>query len=601
MEEKKSVGIAFIWNNQILLTSHPAEDDFVGTLSIPKGRPNEGEVDMLTAKREIKEEINIDVPIYWLTNAQSGSVFTDSGREIVYYIVPIENLVSELGMDEGKTVINPRNYQLEEINWSGFMPFDMAWENMLPYQRDILIQAGYTPPAPDDTESHFDGGGEAEKYSYKQKGVYNEETVRVQAEYEETIVGNAEKVIEIPLSVWKEYLKTGELNPEIDWEIKSDLSSISEGRHVDRQSLTLKKLDKKNPINSSNDNLEDGGVIEEQLHSEAFKNWFKKSKVVDSKGNPLIVYHGTSSDANITEFKASSDASKRKGLHHGFDGIFFTNDLDNAGWYSEIAQQVSDSDEEYGVVMKLYLSMQKPYYLDLEEEFYPMAEWGVDKLNLFRETLINNGFDGIIVHQIHEGEETEYKEYIVFNPNQIKSATENSGNFSVTNPDITAEDGGVIEGQLHTECNDETGCGEKFTVGDGERVIEAERDEAVLVASAFNNNILCPDDTCIYEAEGTPSQIASAINVMGGGMNFDKGAIIKDEDGKVVELPKMKSEEQDTDVDRHIESGSIIINRRSMAMTEPMKVKGTLRQIASAINSINGNGVVIEQGASVKQ
>jgi hypothetical protein len=31
-----------------------------------------------------------------------------------------------------------------------------------------------------------------------------------------------------------------------------------------------------------------------------------------------------------------------------------------------------------------------------------------------------------------------------------------------------------------------------------------------------------------------------------------------------------------------------------------MKVKGTLRQIASAINSVKGNGVVIEQGASVK-
>lgn len=36
----------------------------------------------------------------------------------------------------------------------------------------------------------------------------------------------------------------------------------------------------------------------------AFKNWFRNSKVVDSDGDPLVVYHGTGKDFDI--FDANS-------------------------------------------------------------------------------------------------------------------------------------------------------------------------------------------------------------------------------------------------------------------------------------------------------
>jgi len=62
----------------------------------------------------------------------------------------------------------------------------------------------------------------------------------------------------------------------------------------------------------------------------------------------------------------------------------------------------------------------------------------------------------------------------------------------------------------------------------------------------------------------------------------------------------MKKEATNTDVDDVIDSGSIIINRRSMADEKEYKVTGTPKQIASAINSIDGNGVVIEQGAVIE-
>jgi len=153
-------------------------------------------------------------------------------------------------------------------------------------------------------------------------------------------------------------------------------------------------------------------------------------------------------------------------------------------------------------------------------------------------------------------------------------------------------DGGIIEGRLHSECGDD-GCGRKFQVGENGHIIEAERDEAVIVADAFESN----EELTI---KGTPSEVASALNVIGGGKNFDKGAtIIKN--GQELEIPELKKQAIDTDVDDIIEPSSIIINRRSMADEKEYEVTGTPKQIASAINSLNGNGVVIEKGAEIKQ
>ena len=153
--------------------------------------------------------------------------------------------------------------------------------------------------------------------------------------------------------------------------------------------------------------------------------------------------------------------------------------------------------------------------------------------------------------------------------------------------------GGIIEGQLHSECNDETGCGRKFQVGDGGHIIEAERDEAVLVADAFNE-----DD--IYTIEGTFSQIGSAINVLGGGKNFDTGAKVY-KGNSTINIENMQPQAEDTDVDDIIDSGSIIINRRTMADTNKYSAKGTLKQIASLINNYNDNGVKVTDGGSLEK
>lgn len=48
-----------------------------------------------------------------------------------------------------------------------------------------------------------------------------------------------------------------------------------------------------------------------------------------------------------------------------------------------------------------------------------------------------------------------------------------------------------------------------------------------------------------------------------------------------------------------VEGGEVIINKKSIADNTVYVVKGTPRQIASAINTINGNGRVIENGGQI--
>lgn len=200
------------------------------------------------------------------------------------------------------------------------------------------------------------------------------------------------------------------------------------------------------------------------------------------------------------------------------------------------------------------------------------------------------------------------KKYSNFSPSQLKNTIKVSGVMAGKSGYISSDlkpsqvgvegtmpiyaEGGIIEGRLHSECGDD-GCGRKFQVGENGHIIEAERDEAVIVADAFESN----EELTI---EGTPSEVASALNVIGGGKNFDKGATIIKR-GQELEIPELKKEAIDTDVEDVIDSGSIIINRRSMADETEYKVTGTPKQIASAINSVNGNGVVIEHGAEIKE
>jgi Large polyvalent protein associated domain 38/Large polyvalent protein-associated domain 5/ADP-Ribosyltransferase in polyvalent proteins/Large polyvalent protein-associated domain 1 len=143
-----------------------------------------------------------------------------------------------------------------------------------------------------------------------------------------------------------------------------------------------------------------------QTDTPAFKKWFGDSKVVDADGKPLVVYHGSRSLKDFSIFKI------------GKKGAYFTDSLEAA--------------ESYGEVKAVYLDMKNPLEIDL------VGESDMDNgFNIEREARYANseGFDGLIIRNSFDGEST-MDQYIVFKPNQIKSAIGNNGDFDGNNNDI---------------------------------------------------------------------------------------------------------------------------------------------------------------------
>jgi 2'-5' RNA ligase len=71
--------------------------------------------------------------------------------------------------------------------------------------------------------------------------------------------------------------------------------------------------------------LSPAAVATDQTKTKAFKDWFGKSKVVDAKGKPLVVYHGTTQD--FTAFE-----SERGNVESDFGaGIYFSSNPKDVG------------------------------------------------------------------------------------------------------------------------------------------------------------------------------------------------------------------------------------------------------------------------------
>ena len=194
-----------------------------------------------------------------------------------------------------------------------------------------------------------------------------------------------------------------------------------------------------------------------QTQTENFKKWFKDSKVVDAEGEPLVVYHGTRT-GGFNEFKPNF----RKGEQLGF-GMHFASNRDFAQRYAEddnVARR-GKSPQVYDT----YLSIQNPLNADSivyegtkefdlasrlagSKLFTQKSEDGrrgaymqnaIDSTSPQRaEKLIKEaGYDGV-VYRSRIGQRTPYgstysgesQSFIVFEPQQIKSATGNRGTFS---------------------------------------------------------------------------------------------------------------------------------------------------------------------------
>jgi hypothetical protein len=170
--------------------------------------------------------------------------------------------------------------------------------------------------------------------------------------------------------------------------------------------------------------------------TEAFKRWFGNSKVVDSDGNPLVMYHGTTKDFSI--FQTQNGA------------VFVTPSKSFANKFAMGDMLFTDSDTVIAPaganVMPVYVRAERPFDFENPSDIKAVRQlldpsdrkrfsdgaasgkW--QDIEDFLDVIKDAGFDGAYV--LEQG----VKNLAVFSPNQLKSATGNIGTFEPTSPDI---------------------------------------------------------------------------------------------------------------------------------------------------------------------
>ena len=117
----------------------------------------------------------------------------------------------------------------------------------------------------------------------------------------------------------------------------------------------------------------------------------------------------------------------RKDLHKYYERIL-----------KYIERSINDSTRNYsyntGFLYKNYLNIRNPLIIDAKDKpyykiWYKGEYYNTESLAMYAK---ENGYDGVIVNNVYETayEDKKGTDYIVFTPNQIKSATDNNGNFS---------------------------------------------------------------------------------------------------------------------------------------------------------------------------
>ena len=189
-----------------------------------------------------------------------------------------------------------------------------------------------------------------------------------------------------------------------------------------------------------------------------FKNWFgdwekdpeNASKVVDENGEPLVVYHGRSTDFNI--FEKKQGVRFIMGLEDKVksEGFFFTPDIALA---EEFAGNSSRHRGGKANVISCFLNIRRP--MDLTQEDYDKVYtdvtgweyivgmdtqdnlWGLMDVEGMSDKIKAKGYDGaVFVEEVNDNYEPTRISYCALDANQIKSADNNNGDFSTENDDI---------------------------------------------------------------------------------------------------------------------------------------------------------------------
>ena len=220
--------------------------------------------------------------------------------------------------------------------------------------------------------------------------------------------------------------KEWEFNSMSDAEVKSNVSNYFDKKVYNAELQSLKEKAIADGTFMKAPNGKDTKLTERQwlqVRTKAFKDWFgdwennpkEASKIVDENGEPLIVYHG--GENNVSSFITYHQDSEVGDMY----GAYFTKDKKYAKSYNR------------GTLYEVFLNIREP--LATEGSWTGIISKGqMASITAKHDGIVNDKFDNGILQKLHLAKTRT--EIIVFNPNQIKSATNNNGEFSTTNPEI---------------------------------------------------------------------------------------------------------------------------------------------------------------------
>ena len=255
-----------------------------------------------------------------------------------------------------------------------------------------------------------------------------------------------------------EYLPQMPVKPLFDNEyITGLLSAYVKSQKVKDAELKKampKVLDRitKEIVNPSETKFSDRDSLGEELSKEQIE-FFKDSKARDEDGNLLVLYHGTSTEQRIAEFKTTEGWRT---------GLWLTTDHATAVHFAKVTEYLerdpsddtklftkenSTSGDGRQGVYELYANVKNPLIVDAQNKRY----WEIprpsvmgkgdavsgEEINRFA---FENGYDGVIIIDVIEGSNRLGTDVIVFDKNQVKytdNLTPTEGNdisYSDRNP-----------------------------------------------------------------------------------------------------------------------------------------------------------------------
>lgn len=173
-----------------------------------------------------------------------------------------------------------------------------------------------------------------------------------------------------------------------------------------------------------------------QVRTPQFINWFgdwvnnpaEASKVVDENGEPLVVYHGSPNTWSI------------------YNPDLFGTTTDE-GYYGKglYLSAIKNKAEQYGNIISLFVNIRKPIRVGIDNNIsMKEARENITLAENFNRNgdLSNN--DGVL----YSGGEGRFEEIVVPTANQIKSATDNTGEFSTEDNNIYKSEEGYSAEQV---------------------------------------------------------------------------------------------------------------------------------------------------------